>query len=198
MSGYRVLAATSEGLRRLLWNAFSADGITGPLVGAEDNIVFLNPTETARDTSRRMSLWLYHVSEDAYVKNVPPVRLADGSFRMTPLALDLYYLLTPFAASGESDHLLLGQAMQTFHDTGMVRITDGMAGGVNEELRITLFRRSLDEISQVWQALREPYRLSVCYEVRVTHLDSDRTDGSAHVVEVSGDWSPSPDFAEAS
>lgn len=190
MSSYRVLAVASEGLRRLLWNSISADPVTAPLVGTEDAIVFLNPTETAKDSARRMSLWLYHVSEDEHLKNHPPVRLADGSFRMTPLALDLYYLLTPFAASGEADHLLLGRALQTFHDTGIARITDGRPDGVNEELRITLYRRSLDEISQVWQALREPYRLSVCYQVKVTRLDSARIDESAPVVEVTGAWSP--------
>ncbi|MFF0097517.1 DUF4255 domain-containing protein [Streptomyces canus] len=189
MSSFRVLAVASEGLRRLLWNSIGADPVTRPLVGTEDAIVFLNPTATAQDSSRRLSLWLYHVGEDEHVKNTPAVRLSTGAFRMTPLALDLFYLLTPFASSGEADHLLLGKAMQTFHDTGTARIVDETAD-VNEELRITLFRRSLDEISQVWQALREPYRLSVCYQVKVTHLDSERVDQSAPVVEVSGAWTP--------
>ena len=195
MSSFRVLAVASEGLRRLLWNSISMDQVTQPLVGTEDAIVFLNPTATAQDSARRLSLWLYHVSEDEHVKNVPAVRLADGSFRMTPLALDLYYLLTPFAASGEADHLLLGKAMQTFHNTSTVRIVDATAHDVNEELRITLYRRSLDEISQVWQALREPYRLSVCYQVKVTHLDSDRVEQSEPVVNVSGSWTPEPALA---
>jgi hypothetical protein len=189
MSSFRVLAAASEGMRRLLWNSISADPVTQPLVGTEDAIVFLNPTATAQDSAQRLSLWLYHISEDEHVKNTPAVRLASGNFRVAPLALDLYYLLTPFATSGEADHLVLGRAMQTFHDASTVRIVNP-AAAVNEELRITLFRRSLDEISQVWQALREPYRLSVCYQVKVTHLDSDRMDRSAHVIGVSGSWSP--------
>jgi hypothetical protein len=196
MSSFRVLAVTSEGLRRLLWNAIGSDAVTRPLVGTEDAIVFLNPAATAQDSAWRLSLWLYHVSEDEHVKNTPAVRLADGKFRMTPLALDLFYLLTPFAASGEADHLLLGKAMQTFHDTATARIVD-QAAVVNEEIRITLFRRSLDEISQVWQALREPYRLSVCYQVKVTHLDSDRLSTSGPVISVSGAWTPEPELAGA-
>jgi hypothetical protein len=197
MSSFRVLAVASEGLRRLLWNSIRIDPVTQPLVGTEDAIVFLNPTATAQDSARRLSLWLYHISEDEHVKNVPSVRLADGTFRMTSLALDLYYLLTPFAPSGQADHLLLGKAMQTFHDTGTARIVDTTAQDVNEELRITLYRRSLDEISQVWQALREPYRLSVCYQVKVTHVDSDRMDPSAPVINVSGSWTPEPALAGA-
>jgi hypothetical protein len=197
MSSFRVLAVASEGMRRLLWNSIGADPVTQPLVGTEDAIVFLNPTATAQDSSRRLSLWLYHLSEDEHVKNTPAVRRADGSFRMTPLALDLYYLLTPFAASGEADHLLLGKAMQTLHDTGTARIVDSTVRDVNEELHITLFRRSLDEISQVWQALREPYRLSVCYQVKVTHIDSDRVDQSVPVVNISGSLTPEPAVAGA-
>lgn len=197
MSSFRVLAVVSEGLRRLLWNSISVDPVTLPLVGTEDAIVFLNPTVTAQDSARRLSLWLYHVCEDEHAKNVPPVTLADGSIRMTPLALDLYYLLTPFATTGEADHLLLGRAMQTFHDTATARVVDAAAMDVNEELRITLFRRSLDEISQVWQALREPYRLSVCYQVKVTHVDSERRDPAARVVDVSGSWTPEPALAGA-
>lgn len=197
MSSFRVLAVASDGLRRLLWNSISADPVTQPLVGTEDAIVFLNPTATAQDSARRLSLWLYHVSEDEHVKNLPAVRLDDARTRMTPLALDLYYLLTPFAASGEADHLLLGKAMQTFHDTATARVVDATSMDVNEELRITLYRRSLDEISQVWQALREPYRLSVCYQVKVTHLDSVREDPAARVVDVSGSWTPEPALAGA-
>lgn len=197
MSSFRVLFVASAGLRRLLWNSISADSVTQPLVGTEDAIVFLNPTATAQDSSRRLSLWLYHLSEDEHHKNTPAVRLSNGSLRMTPLALDLYYLLTPFATSGEADHLLLGKAMQTFHDSGTARIVDSTVRDVNEELRITLFRRSLDEISQVWQALREPYRLSVCYQVKVTHIDSDRVDGSARVVNISGSWTPEPALSGA-
>lgn len=197
MSSFRVLAVASEGLRRLLWNSISADPVTQPLVGTEDAIVFLNPTATAQDSARRLSLWLYHVSEDEHVKNLPAVRLSDATTRMTPLALDLFYLLTPFAASGEADHLLLGKAMQTFHDTATARVVDTATMDVNEELRITLFRRSLDEISQVWQALREPYRLSVCYQVKVTHLDSERRDLSTPVVSVSGSWAPAPALSGA-
>lgn len=197
MSGYRVLAAASEGLRQLLWGALSSDQVTRPLIGAEEAIVFLNPTETAKDSSRRLSLWLYHVSEDEYVKNTPPIRLSDGTHMPPPLAVDLYYLLTPFCLSGEADHLVLGSALQTFHDHSLAVLRDDTAD-IHEELRITLFRRSLDEISQVWQALREPYRLSVCYQVKVTHLDSNRVNSAAKVVEVTGDWSQSvPDLVGA-
>jgi hypothetical protein len=198
VSTYRVLAAASDGLRRVLWTALSSDPVTRSIIDTDDNIALVNPTETAKDSSRQLSLWLYHVNEDEFCKNREPVRLADGRDQRAPLVLDLFYLLTPFTRSGESDHLVLGRSMQTFHDQANVRIVDSTAGvAINEELRITLFRRSLDEISQVWQALREPYRLSVCYQVRVTHIDSDRFDSTAPVIDVSGLWQQGVDLVDA-
>ena len=44
---------------------------------------------------------------------------------MTPLAMDLYYLVTPFLPSGPdsqtivSDHLLLGLSMQALYDNSI-------------------------------------------------------------------------------
>ena len=79
------------------------------LVGSESAIVFTNPTETARDSSNRLSLWLYQVTENEFVKNQPRLRgNGHDTSQLPPLALNLFYLVTPFAASGESDHLHRG------------------------------------------------------------------------------------------
>jgi hypothetical protein len=180
-----VVAAVSEGLRRLLWSEFDADGVVRPLVGSETAIVFRNPTETARDSANRLSLWLYQVSENEFLKNQPHVR-ANGpeTLRFTPLALNLSYLITPFStdASGEADHILLGKTMQILYDNSTVVLRDPI-NNVFEEVRLILCNLSLDELTKIWEALREPYRLSVCYQVRVTRVDSQRIPSNARVVE---------------
>jgi Pvc16 N-terminal domain len=107
-----VLAAVSGGIRRILWNSFAADAAVRPLVGTEEAIVFLNPTQTARDSGNRVSLWLYFIAENEFTKNTAPRRVADDREQFPPLTLDLYYLLTPFGPSGEADLLILGRAMQ--------------------------------------------------------------------------------------
>jgi hypothetical protein len=53
-----VVAAVSQALRQILWEAFDADAVIRPIVVSESAIVFTNPTETARDSSNRLSLWL--------------------------------------------------------------------------------------------------------------------------------------------
>jgi hypothetical protein len=183
MSSYMVVAAVSNALRRILWAEFNDDNVVRPIVGSEEAIVFRNPTETARDSANRLSLWLYRVSENEFVKNQPMAR-ANGNetLRFPPLALNLYYLLTPFAPSGDADHLLLGKAMQVLYDNSSLLLHDS-ASHIAEELRIVLCRLTLEELTRIWEALREPYRLSVCYEVRVTQVESLRTQTSARVVE---------------
>lgn len=197
-----VIRSVSEALRRILWTAIDADDVTRQIVTAPENIVFLNPTQTALDSSRRLSLWLYQVVEDEFVKNQPMIRAEapDAAGRhhdeFPPMALDLMYLLTPFAPSGESDHLLLGKAIQALYDSACTVMVDANAG-VAEELRIIFHRHTLEELTRIWDALKEPYRLSVCYQVKVTRVDSGRRSANARVVELSEDYGPTPALVPA-
>lgn len=188
MSSYAIVAEVSEALRHLLWTELEGDEVIEPIVGSEEAISFRNPTETARDSSNRLSLWLYHITENEFVKNQPPERgesLSHGSF--PPLGLNLYYLVTPFAISGKSDHLLLGKVMQVFYDNAIVLLRDGETA---EELRLIFCRTTLEELTRVWEALREPYRLSLCYQVRVLHIDSEREVRGSRIIERSALFNP--------
>lgn len=181
MSGYSVIAAVSGVLRQILWDSFSPDPVISQLIGGENAIVFRNPTETARDSANRMSLWCYQVEENEHVKNRPPRNGASPDVReYPPLALNLYFLVTPFGPSGEADLLILGKTLQTLYDNGIVLLQDPVAG-VAEELRVVLCRRTLEELTRIWEALREPYRLSVCCLIRVTRVDSERQIAAARV-----------------
>lgn len=201
VSSYQVIRSVSEALRTILWTEISADPVTLPIVGSEQAIVFSNPAQTARDSANRLSLWLYQVVEDEFLKNQPMIRAttpdpADPRERypdeFPPMALDLMYLLTPFAPSGEADHLLLGKAMQILYDNATTVMVNG-AAGVAEELRIVFHRHTLEELTRIWDALKEPYRLSVCYQVKVTRVDSLRRSAAARVVEVPAAYGPIPE-----
>ncbi len=202
MSDYLVLDAVSKALRQILWDAFNADAVIQPLVGSENAIVFNNPTETARDSANRLSLWLYQITENEHVKNQPPlkarlqpVQLPAGTPRevlqFPPMALNLFFLVTPFAQSGEADHLLLGKTMQVLYDNATLFLQDTV-GGVFEELRIIFCRVTLEELTRIWESLREPYRLSVCYLIRVTRIDSARRPERGLVLERTAGFSDDP------
>ena len=184
MSDYGVLAAVSRALRGLLWDAYSTDPVISPIVASEAAIVFSNPTEAAKDAANRVSLWLYQVTENEFLKNEPPQRVNGDSLGFTPLPLNLYYLLTPMSRSDEADadHLLLGKSMQVLYDNAIVLLRDPVSN-VFEELRIVLARLTLEELTRIWESLTEPYRLSVAYQVRVTRIDSLREQETARVVD---------------
>jgi len=177
----------------MLWAGFQLDtDITGPnqIVTSEQDIVFSNPTETAKNSSQRLSIWLYQVTENEFLKNQPAN--TGGPHTVTrdpPLVLNLFFLITPFAPSRDFDLLLLGSTMQTLYDNPIVLLRRPLEQ-VFEDLRIVLCRLTLEELTRIWEALREPYRLSVCYQVRVTHIDSRRTSQTARVVELESDHVP--------
>jgi hypothetical protein len=186
MSSYMVIAAVSEALRGILWEEFNADAVIRPVVGSESAIVFRNPTETARDSGNRLSLWLYQITENEFVKNQPMLRVNENGRHTTtqfpPLGLNLFYLVTPFAPSGEADHMLLGKTMQVLYDNATILLQD-ITNAIAEEVRVIFCRLTLEELTRIWDALKEPYRLSVCYQVRVTRIDSLRTPSHARIIE---------------
>ncbi|HEY0606869.1 MAG TPA: DUF4255 domain-containing protein [Herpetosiphonaceae bacterium] len=205
MSNYQVLLRVSEKLRDTLWSAFQQENST--IITNAQQIAFTNPKETARNSSQRLSLWLYRVTEDEFLKNQPMERVnvqrtngrdsdAERVDRTAPLALNLFYLLTPMASLSnpsevESDLLVLGRALQALYDNAIIPLHTP-SETIVEELRVILCRLSLDELTKVWEALQEPYRLSVCYQVRVTRIDSTRQRGARRVTDRQGQFGDLP------
>jgi hypothetical protein len=193
VSSYLVLNHASLALRTILWSAYDADATVRGIVGNETAIVFSNPTQTAQDSANRLSLWMYQITENEFSKNQQlQYRNGNNTVLETPLALNLYYLITPFAPSGELDQLLLGMTLQVLFDNAIfyLRSPDD---DVFEELKLTFCRLSLEELTRIWEALREPYRLSVCYQVRVARIDSEQVSQRARVLEVVGDYGRVPE-----
>lgn len=198
MSNDHVLLEVSKRLKDVLWNSFEQSGSN--IITNERQIVFTNPIENS-NSDQKLSLWLYRVTEDEFLKNQPMERTginringADSSRtrtdRVAPLALNLFYLLTPMASLSnptevENNLIVLGRAMQSLYDNAIIRVQTP-AENVAEELRIILCRLTLEELTRVWEALQEPYRLSVCYQVRVTRIDSERTQTRGRVTDRRG------------
>jgi hypothetical protein len=195
MSSYHVIWTVSRSLQQMLWSEFNADPVLRAIVGSAAAIVLTNPTDVQRDPANRLSLWLYQITENEHVKNQPPARATrDNLTQVPPLALNLFYLVTPFAGPAEADQLVLGKIMQVMYDNAIVLVRN-VPDADFEELRIVLCRLTLEELTRIWEALGEPYRLSVCYEVRVMHVESSRFISQARVIDRAadlGDATPVP------
>ena len=126
------------------------------------------------DTYARLNLYLYRVVENPHAKNQLWQTMPSGRQKYPPLALNLYYLLTPYASDPLSAHQVLSHAMQCLHDNAILKgdqLSEPLQLGM-EQLSIVLCPLELEELTRVWNALQTPYRLSVGYEVRIALLHS--------------------------
>jgi hypothetical protein len=141
-----------------------------------------------------LSIWLYQVTPNAYLRNAPNVRRFDEDLeRITPLTLDLYYLLTPSQAVETANQITLGSALQVLYDNSILTL---QTGDNVEELHLNICQRSIEELAKVWEALQRPYRLSVCFEVRVVQIDSRRSLKAGPVRERETEFKEMPEEVE--
>ena len=176
MSDYKVLAEVGESLVNVLWQEIQADPSLVALINNSNLISLESPAEHQANSSdpSLLSVYLYRVTEDAYMKNRIAVEGNGGAVRKPQMALDLYYLITPLLKAPRDQQIVLGKILQVFYDHPTLEGTDlvGSLQTSGNVIRAVFNPVPLQEVSWVWQALETPYRLSVTYAVRVTLLDS--------------------------
>jgi hypothetical protein len=165
VSGYNVIKEVALALQDLLRTEITNSGVA-PLAAVP--IELESPAEL-KGTAKAVSLWLYRVAREADTLNYPPPRPAPDLLSYPPLPLTLHFLITPLVdKKPDVEQEILGKVLQVFNDHPMLRGT-----GFKEEVRIVLDTPSVDDLTRVWDALKEPYQLSVCYQVQVVAIESD-------------------------
>jgi len=176
VSSYKIILEVSKLLQTTLWSGLTGDNALTQYVPNQDAIVLLNPADAAKQANHKVSLWLYQVQQNEFLRNQVPLRVPqhDDQIQFQQLVLNLYYLLTPSTESVEGDQMVLGRSMQILNDNAILLLQSQEDPGVSQELRVSMCQRDLRELAEVWEALQQPYRLSVCYEIRVSQIDSTR------------------------
>jgi hypothetical protein len=174
MSDYIAIRGITVGLQTILRHAIT-DNVTDPQL--KNVPIDLRSPKEMREANNALgvSLWLYQVTRDPDLQNHPPQRVSSFQTRNQPLPLYLHYLITPIRDNEEDEQVLLGRVLQVFNDHGRLQPSDLPDPLNREELeyRLTFEMHSLEELTRVWHALEEPYRLSVTYTVQVVRIDSD-------------------------
>jgi len=124
----------------------------------------------------KISLYLYQTLPNAHINNRQLIPSNNGEQHYPPLSLNLFYLLTPLDSSPETCLLILGRAMQILAAHPIIRnhFLDSELRPDPPEVRLTLNPLNLEEMTRIWNAFNQPYRLSVCYQVQVISIDSVR------------------------
>lgn len=138
--------------------------------------IFLHsPKALRKDSKVGISLWLYMIKREPDTLNRPPDRMSPAQVRHRPLPLTLHYLVCAIRDDPRDEQTLLGKVAQVFHDHSIVKpgeFRDSLKDA-DQELRLVLDAPTLEELSRVWDALNEPYQLSLSYTAQVVLIDSD-------------------------
>lgn len=163
----RAIGAVTELLAAKLRAHTSLPAVTSgrPEPGPDQNAPHLN-------------LFLYEALPDPSLRTHA---LDEG--RPAPVWLILRYLVTAFAANGESDsstaHRSLGEAIRALHDLaylaidGLMSLDDEVALRASPEpLKLTFVPASAELLGRIMQGSEEKYRCSVAIEVRPVMIAS--------------------------
>lgn len=193
MSNELAIAAVTMTLHDLLLNIRKLKDDTdfynklSPYIVLNGSIdVTTSPLDKAFDDSNKannyVNLFLYHIEHSAAWRNRDiPGQVKPGETGASPLALNLYYIITAYGENGSEliGHLLLGKAMSILHDHPILGREEiktvfklSELHTQVERLRITPQPISLDEVSKLWTGFQTQYRLSAAYEVSVVLIES--------------------------
>lgn len=177
MSDYTAIADVGETLVELL---------RGNMQGLPaDSIALVSPGEIEGKDNIRLSLFLYHIEENIYLKNQEMEKIGSSVLKAPPLALDLYYMLTSYPSPGiqdrtertEDEHSILGRAVQVLHDNLVLTgsVLKGSLSASDTVLHVMVTSLSLDDMTKIWSTFKEKsFRPSVCYLVTPIKIESLR------------------------
>jgi len=173
------ISAAGKSIERLLTAAFSEPPVP---VENQTTKAFLIRTEDFDQTSnstiiRRpaLSIFLYRVDFNKTMRAAwSGVTYHDG---LAHLPLDLHFLLTPWAENAESEHAILGRAMQCLDSNPILSgplLHPAGEWAPNESVHLVMEEISTEAVMRTFDSLPSDYRISVPYIARVVRLDGRR------------------------
>ena len=136
MSDYSIISELGDSLVSLLFSELNHDPQMTALIDSADRISLESPADLQSNNSVRLSIYLYRIVENPYLKNRFPLEGRGGTQRKPPLTLDLYYLITPLVGTPREQQIVLGKAMQVLYDRAILESPDleGSLGQSGEEI----------------------------------------------------------------
>lgn len=163
----------------------SLDEITASIIEVIQNELDIYfPTATPKAEPQLLKkengigFYLFHVSENSHYKNYPAPGMDNPPVKFTPMALNLFYQLSPNwdhddeTKEALQEQLLMSIAMKALHDNAVLKTT---STGKNIDIKITLQTLTPSESVQYWAASESSVRLSAYYEVSVVFLEPEKT-----------------------
>ena len=178
MSNFSIVSDITKALRGHLFNALAnAPGVSMDFTDMSTDISLSPPQSSATDGTAKLSLYLYHLDVNNAKRNQLKLSASADELRLPPLPLELMYLVTPLNNEDDSNQIVIGRVLQFIYDNPIFKDLDGIPigssfGGGSPEIRITPYLLSVEQLTQLWNAFDQPFRLSLAFKVDVVSLDS--------------------------
>lgn len=185
MGGYTSIAAVGKSLERLIARAFVE---RQPVPGKATKAVLIRTEDLADALAQErigeyaLSVLLYRVDFNKAMRATwSAVGHGDGRGH---LALDLHYLLTPWADNAEHQQMIIGRTMQVLEQTPLLSgpllytpslppsHADEPAMAPTDSVQLVLEEVSTEALMRTFDSLPSDYRLSVPYVARVVRIDT--------------------------
>lgn len=176
----QVVRWVSESLRQLVRAHI-------PLLAAESAVVFDSPAEIDAQGENKLSLYLYQLEHNPWLRNLPPTLdrrppTAERPNAMqatpAPLVVDLMYTLVPYAKSAEIELVLADELLRLFHDAPALEgkwLHQGLRDTGNERIEIVPRVTSLDGLRDIWSGFHgKAYKLTKVYTLTPVRIPSTR------------------------
>lgn len=146
----------------------------------ENSILFDSPADIEATTTPKLSMFLYQIVENSHLRNVEPKPIGIDQMRYSPLALDLYYIFTPFANNRETEIIILERIMQIFYDNAVIKdemLTVSLKESGNDKIRVIANNLSFEELNKLWERFpNKDFKLSVSYIFTPIKIPSEKPD----------------------
>jgi hypothetical protein len=176
LAGFAGIAAAGKSVERLLNACFDEEE---PVPNRQTRAVLVRTNDFEKTIaevnigSPALSIFLYRADFNKTMRAAwSAVGSLDGNAH---LAIDLHYLITPWADNAEFEHRILGRAMQALETTPVLSgplLHASANWSPNESIQLITEDISTEAVMRIFDSLPTEYRLSVPYVARVVRIDS--------------------------
>ncbi len=176
MADYAAIAAAGRSIERLLNAAFEEDE---PVDGSKTRAVLVRTSDFEPNAvatsigSPALSVFFYRVDFNKTMRAAwSAVGSQDGRGR---LAVDIHFLITPWADNSEFELRIIGKAMQCLETTPILSgplLHPSASWGSNESIQVVMEEITTEAVMRTFDSLPTDFRLSVPYIARIARIDS--------------------------
>ena len=145
-----------------------------------------------------LSIYLYRVIMNEHLRNQASMR--QDYDEVTPLSLDLHFMLTVWAQSSEAEHTICAWVMQQLHGHPIMdksTLSEGGGWKNGEVIHFIPAELSNEDLMRVWDTFGANYRLSMSYIARVIRIEPDVRATAPPVVATRHEFSDKEELADA-